>query len=105
LGRERPFKAHPCFAFPRLILPMTHVILFGSSPVLMMTAKLNLRLQVINIYKELLHLGQEYPLGYCYFRQRLHDVFHKNSTLTEEEDIQEAIKQARYVKKGLYFSL
>lgn len=61
----------------------------------------NLRKQVIIIYKELLYLGREYPLGYSYFRRRLHDAFKKNSSLTDENAIRDGIKRAEYVRKEI----
>ncbi|KAK6503437.1 hypothetical protein TWF481_008455 [Arthrobotrys musiformis] len=60
-----------------------------------------LRHQVINIYKELLYLGRSYPLGYTYFRTRLHKAFTNNSSLTKEEDILRAIARAEFVKKEI----
>ncbi|RKF61713.1 NADH-ubiquinone oxidoreductase complex 1/LYR family protein [Erysiphe neolycopersici] len=66
-----------------------------------MATKPNLKLQAINIYKELLYLGREYPLGYCYFRQRLRNVFYRKSTLTKECEIRDAIKQAQYAKREI----
>ncbi|KAL8944195.1 MAG: hypothetical protein Q9216_000619 [Gyalolechia sp. 2 TL-2023] len=59
-----------------------------------------LRHQVINIYKELLYLGREYPLGYPYFRERLRGAFISQSTLQDQEDIRRSIEKARHVKKG-----
>ncbi|KAK4497412.1 hypothetical protein PRZ48_011863 [Zasmidium cellare] len=59
-----------------------------------------LRHEVIRIYKELLYLGREYPLGYDYFRPRLHKAFKAKSNLQNEEDIRKGIAQAEYVKKG-----
>jgi len=62
---------------------------------------LELRRQVINIYKELLFLGREYPLGYTFFRDRLHSAFASKADLTDEEKIKEGIKSAEYVKKEI----
>lgn len=45
-------------------------------------------------------MGREYPLGYDYFRPRLHKAFSKNVNLRDEEQIRKAIAQAEYVKKG-----
>ncbi|KAH8815950.1 NADH-ubiquinone oxidoreductase complex 1/LYR family protein [Xylogone sp. PMI_703] len=59
-----------------------------------------LRREVINIYKELLFLGRDYPLGYSYFRPRLHKAFASKAHLTDENEIREAIKRAEFVKKG-----
>ncbi|PKX92513.1 NADH-ubiquinone oxidoreductase complex 1/LYR family protein [Aspergillus novofumigatus IBT 16806] len=63
-----------------------------------------LRRQVINIYKdtaELLYLGREYPLGYDYFRQRLHRAFSGQAHLADEEKIRTGIARAQFVKKGM----
>lgn len=80
-----------------------------------------LRRQVINIYKglvyifmiephqatylimiiELLHLGKEYPLGFSYFRPRLHRAFMANAKLRSDEDIQKGIERAEFVRKGM----
>ncbi|OQE24383.1 hypothetical protein PENSTE_c007G06670 [Penicillium steckii] len=58
-----------------------------------------LRGQVITVYKELLFLGREYPLGYQYFRDRLHRAFSKQSHITNEDEIRKGIARAEYVKK------
>lgn len=60
-----------------------------------------LRYQVIRIYKELLYLGREYPLGYDYFRPRLHKAFANKANLTNEADIKKGIESAEYVKKEI----
>ncbi|KAI0875499.1 hypothetical protein GGS24DRAFT_499720 [Hypoxylon argillaceum] len=60
-----------------------------------------LRRQVIAIYKELLHLGKDYPLGFSYFRPRLHGAFMANAQMQKEEDIQKGIARAEFVKKEI----
>lgn len=60
-----------------------------------------LRYQVIRIYKELLYLGREYPLGYDYFRPRLHKAFSSKVNLTDEAEIKKGIEAAEYVKKEI----
>ncbi|RMX90699.1 hypothetical protein D0868_14425 [Hortaea werneckii] len=55
-----------------------------------------LRHQVIRVYRELLYLGREYPLGYDYFRPRLHKAFMAKSGLEDEEQIRKGIEQAEY---------
>jgi hypothetical protein len=50
--------------------------------------------------KELLYLGREYPLGYDYFRPRLHKAFMSKAGLRDEQEIRKGIAQAEYVKKG-----
>ncbi len=59
-----------------------------------------LRQEVIRIYKELLHLIREYPLGYDYARSRLHNAFRSQAGLRDEEKIKKAIDRAEFVKKG-----
>ncbi|KAI5361715.1 Putative complex 1 LYR protein [Septoria linicola] len=59
-----------------------------------------LRHDVIRIYKELLYLGREYPLGYDYFRPRLHKAFMSKASISDQEQIKKGIMQAEYVKKG-----
>ncbi|KAI0552577.1 complex 1 protein [Xylaria curta] len=60
-----------------------------------------LRRQVIAIYKELLHMGKEYPLGFSYFRPRLHRAFMANAQIRSEEDIRKGIERAEFVKKEI----
>ncbi|KAI1120630.1 complex 1 protein [Nemania abortiva] len=60
-----------------------------------------LRRQVIAIYKELLHLGKDYPLGFSYFRPRLHRAFMANAQLQKEEDVQKGIERAEFVRKEI----
>ncbi|KAF2685539.1 LYR motif-containing protein 5A [Lentithecium fluviatile CBS 122367] len=65
-----------------------------------------LRHQVIQIYKQLLFMGREYPLGYDYYRTRLHKAFASQQHLTDEEQIKKGIARAEFVKKeieALYF--
>ncbi|KAI3587540.1 hypothetical protein IWW34DRAFT_5219 [Fusarium oxysporum f. sp. albedinis] len=62
-----------------------------------------LRRQVIAIYKELLYLGREYPLGFDYFRPRLHKAFISKAGERDEDKIRQGIAQAEYVKKALYY--
>ncbi|EYE92772.1 electron transfer flavoprotein regulatory factor 1 [Aspergillus glaucus CBS 516.65] len=60
-----------------------------------------LRREVINIYKELLNLGRAYPLGYDYFRNRLHKAFSSQAHLNDEEQIKKGIARAEFVKKEI----
>jgi len=66
-----------------------------------MTASSPLRQEVIRIYKELLYLGREYPLGYDYFRSRLHRAFASKADVQDEAQIRKGIEQAAYVKKEI----
>jgi hypothetical protein len=45
-------------------------------------------------------MGRHYPLGYPYFRARLHKAFASQANLTDEKSIEEGIKRAEFVKKG-----
>ena len=56
----------------------------------------------LSLIPELLFLGREYPLGYTFFRDRLHSTFASKADLTDKEKIKEGIKRAEYVKKGIY---
>ncbi|EOA89741.1 uncharacterized protein SETTUDRAFT_26068 [Exserohilum turcica Et28A] len=58
-----------------------------------------LRYQVMRIYKELLYMGREYPLGYEYFRTRLHRAFASQRHLTDEVKIKQGIERAEYYLK------
>lgn len=52
-------------------------------------------------YLELLNLGRAYPLGYDYFRTRLHKAFSGQAHLKNDEDIRKGIARAEFVKKGM----
>ncbi|KAF6240362.1 hypothetical protein HO173_001973 [Letharia columbiana] len=60
-----------------------------------------LRREVINIYKELLNLGKNYPQGYPYFQTHLHKSFASQTGLQDEKDIRKGIERAEYVKKEI----
>jgi hypothetical protein len=47
-------------------------------------------------------MGREYPLGYKYFRERLHRAFSGKAGLADDKQIEEGIKRAEFVKKGEY---
>ncbi|KAI9681475.1 MAG: hypothetical protein M1817_002759 [Caeruleum heppii] len=66
----------------------------------MTSAPTNLRHQVIRIYKDLLHLGRDYPMGYSYFRPRLYKAFASQAGIIDEAEIKKGIERAEYVKKG-----
>ncbi|EGD91313.2 hypothetical protein H107_01166 [Trichophyton rubrum CBS 202.88] len=66
----------------------------------------SLRHQVVKVYKELLFLGRDYPLGYAYFRGRLHRAFASQAHITDEAEIKKGIERAEFVKKeveALYY--
>lgn len=75
-----------------LLVPLGH-LLFASS-ISRVDSMLTTR------RKELLFLGREYPLGYQYFRDRLHRAFSSQTQITDEEQIRKGIARAEFVKKG-----
>jgi len=60
-----------------------------------------LRSEVIRIYKELLFLVRDYPLGYGYARPRLHKAFMSQANVSDEEQIKKGIERAEFVKKEI----
>ena len=46
-------------------------------------------------------MGREYPLGYDYFRPRLHKAFSAKAHIQDEGEIRKGIEQAEYVMKGM----
>jgi len=60
-----------------------------------------LRRKVLNVYKELLYLGQDYPLGFDYFRTRLKKAFSNNREVVDEAKIKELIGRAEFVVKEI----
>lgn len=59
------------------------------------------RLTRLFLPSELLYLGREYPLGYAYFKPRLHKAFSAKADLTDVKDIKQGIEAAEYVKKEI----
>ncbi|KAA8908940.1 hypothetical protein FN846DRAFT_794804 [Sphaerosporella brunnea] len=60
-----------------------------------------LRAQVKALYKDLLFLGRDYPLGYAYFRTRLHRAFAAQSHLRDEPAIHACISRGEFVKREI----
>lgn len=50
---------------------------------------------------KLLFTGRTYPRGYTYFRTKCHAAFHARRHLTNVEEIQRGVDQARYVVREL----
>jgi hypothetical protein len=51
-------------------------------------------------------MGKEYPMGFDFFRPRLHKAFMSQSHLKDDEEIRKGIARAQHVKKeieALYF--
>ncbi|KAG7153284.1 Electron transfer flavoprotein regulatory factor 1-like [Homarus americanus] len=62
---------------------------------------MSLRPQVVQLYKNLLYLGREYPLGYDYFREKLKNAFIKNKDVTDPEQIKMMIGRGEFVIKEI----
>jgi len=45
-------------------------------------------------------MGHEYPLGYDYFRTRLHKAFASQIGVRDEDAIRNGIVRAEFVRKG-----
>ncbi|KAL2093580.1 hypothetical protein ACEWY4_010892 [Coilia grayii] len=60
-----------------------------------------LRGEVVQLYKNLLYLGKEYPKGADYFRDRLRAAFTKNKNVQDPEKIKELISRGEFVIKEL----
>uniref|UniRef100_A0A4W5JSB6 Electron transfer flavoprotein regulatory factor 1 n=1 Tax=Hucho hucho TaxID=62062 RepID=A0A4W5JSB6_9TELE len=60
-----------------------------------------LRSEVVRLYKNLLYLGQEYPKGAGYFRDRLKSAFLKNKDVKDPEMIKQMIARGEFVIKEL----
>ena len=56
---------------------------------------------MVTISSELLEMGKSYPLGYNYFRPRLHKAFMSQAHLKDEDQIKKGIERAEYVKKEI----
>ena len=62
--------------------------------------------EVLNLYKNLLYLGRDYPKGADYFKRCLKNVFLKNKDVKDPEKIKELIERGKFVMKeleALYF--
>uniref|UniRef100_A0A8C8T188 Electron transfer flavoprotein regulatory factor 1 n=1 Tax=Pelusios castaneus TaxID=367368 RepID=A0A8C8T188_9SAUR len=60
-----------------------------------------LRREVLNLYKNLLYLGREYPKGTDYFRNRLKAAFLKNKDVKDPEKVKQLIARGEFVIKEL----
>ena len=59
------------------------------------------RTKVIQLYKQLIYLGREYPKDPKVMTGKIHDVFMKNSTETDPVKIDELINKGNYIVKEL----
>ena len=66
-----------------------------------MAANNTLKIAVKNLYRQLYHLGKEYPAGKEYFHAKLHQAFMKNKDVKDPQQIQQLIDRGNYVGKEL----
>lgn len=59
------------------------------------------QLSVKQVYKNLLHLGKDFPKGYEYFRDRCKGAFLKNRDVSDAHQIEVLLARAVYVTKEL----
>jgi len=64
-------------------------------------ALMSQRVKVLNLYKTLLYMGKDYPLGYKYFSDRCHKAFAKNSNEKDSQKVEEMIKRGEFVIKEI----
>ncbi|KAF0287661.1 LYR motif-containing protein 5A [Amphibalanus amphitrite] len=57
--------------------------------------------KVIQAYKNLLHLGKNYPKGYNHFRDTLRAAFEKNKAVEDPEQIRQLLGKCDNIAKEL----
>ncbi|KAF2352417.1 Complex 1 LYR protein [Trinorchestia longiramus] len=62
---------------------------------------MSLRAEVRQLYKNLLHLGRDYPMGYDFFRVRLKRAFLRHQEETDPQQIRQLIERGNYVCKEI----
>ncbi|XP_076333654.1 electron transfer flavoprotein regulatory factor 1-like [Tachypleus tridentatus] len=55
----------------------------------------------IQLYKNLLYLGRDYPKGHDYFRTRLKAAFMKNREVAESPQLEMLLARGQYIIKEL----
>lgn len=60
-----------------------------------------IRSRVIRLYRELYHLGRDYPAGAQYFHTRLKQAFHNNRHVDDPELIEQLLAKGEFVKKEI----
>nr|XP_004210695.1 electron transfer flavoprotein regulatory factor 1 [Hydra vulgaris] len=57
--------------------------------------------KVLQLYRQLLYYGKDYPLGFDYFKPKLKNAFIKNKHVTDQVELEKLIQRAEYVIKEL----
>ncbi|GFT07232.1 electron transfer flavoprotein regulatory factor 1 [Nephila pilipes] len=61
----------------------------------------SIRSRVVQLYKNLLFLGREYPKGYEYFRSRAKASFMKNKDVKDSKELEILLIKGQYIIKEL----
>nr|ACO11505.1 LYR motif-containing protein 5 [Caligus rogercresseyi] len=59
------------------------------------------RSKVISLYKQLIHLGKDYPKDPSSFQRKCHDAFTRNKDLSDPKEIEACISKGKYIVKEL----
>ena len=59
------------------------------------------RTRVIQLYKQLIYLGREYPKDPQIMTAKIHDVFMRNAAETDPKKIDELVDKGNYIVKEL----
>ena len=59
------------------------------------------RSKVIQLYKQLIYMGREYPKDPELFRQRVKNNFLKNKDVTDPEEIKQLLNRGEYIVKEI----
>ncbi|CAP39867.1 Protein CBG23103 [Caenorhabditis briggsae] len=62
---------------------------------------MSLRHRVVDLYKNLYHMGKEYPGGSKWFHDRLKLAFSKNKEVRDEAQIEQLIARGEFVIKEI----
>ena len=66
-----------------------------------MCTNMSARSRVIQLYKQLIYLGREYPKEPDKFTAKIHAVFMKNAEETDAQKIEDLIDKGNYIVKEL----
>ncbi|CAE17991.2 LYR motif-containing protein 5 [Caenorhabditis elegans] len=62
---------------------------------------MSLRSRVIDLYKNLYHMGKEYPGGSKWFHDRLKLAFSKNKEVQDSKQVEQLIARGEFVVKEI----
>lgn len=59
------------------------------------------RQRVLQMYKQMLYLGKDYPEGFQYYRKKLNDAFKRNAGEADSTKIEQLLFRANFVTKEI----